>query len=287
MNTTTASTAPPKVTPTRIAPPSAWLQLLEARATWELAAGLAMWPWLRFAPRGDGHPVLVLPGLVASDGSTRLLRRFLKGRGYAVQGWGLGRNYGPRPGIEEAMLARLDKLHADSGRRVSLVGQSLGGVYARALAAQRPDAVRSVISLGSPITGHPRSSHAWRVYEFTSRQSSHDPKRWQHVTRVLPMPATSIYSRSDGVVAWQTSLGAPGPMAENIEVVSSHVGMAVNPTVLFAVADRLAQAEGQWQPFERSGWKRAVYPRGRPVLAASERAGGGAGVGAGAARDKP
>ena len=284
MNPTTASTAPPEAAPTRIAPPSAWLQLLEARATWELAAGLAMWPWLRFAPRGDGHPVLVLPGLVASDGSTRLLRRFLRGRGYAVHGWGLGRNYGPRPGIEEAMLARLDALHAHSGRRVSLVGQSLGGVYARALAAQRPGAVRSVISLGSPITGHPRSSHAWRVYEFASRQSSHDPKRWQRVTRVLPMPATAIYSRSDGVVAWQTSLGAPGPVAENIEVVSSHVGMAVNPTVLFAVADRLAQAEGQWQPFERSGWKRAVYPRGRPALAASEGAGGGEGAGARAAR---
>ncbi len=286
MNTTTASIAPPKASPERIAPPSVWLQLLEARATWELAAGLALWPWLRFAPRGDGHPVLVLPGLVASDGSTQLLRRFLKGRGYAVHGWGLGRNYGPRPGIEAAMLARLDKLHADSGRRVSLVGQSLGGVYARALAAQRPDAVRSVISLGSPITGHPRSSNAWRVYEFTSRQSSHDPKRWQHVTRVLPMPATSIYSRSDGVVAWQTSLGAPGPLAENIEVVSSHVGMAVNPTVLLAVADRLAQVEGQWQPFQRSGWRRAAYPCGRAGAGAKAGAKAGARAGAGAVRDK-
>ena len=260
MNTTTASIAPPKASPERIAPPPVWLQLLEARATWELAAGLAMWPWLRFAPRGDGHPVLVLPGLVASDGSTRLLRRFLRGRGYAVHGWGLGRNYGPRPGIEAAMLARLDKLHADSGQRVSLVGQSLGGVYARALAAQRPEAVRSVISLGSPITGHPRSSNAWRVYEFTSRQSSHDPKRWQRVTQALPMPATSIYSRSDGIVAWQTSLGVAGPLAENIEVVSSHVGMGVNPTVLYAVADRLAQPEGRWQPFARHGWRKALYP---------------------------
>jgi pimeloyl-ACP methyl ester carboxylesterase len=261
MNTSAPAAAATAAAAARIAPPSRLLQLLEARATWEFAAGLAAWPWLRLAPRGDGHPVLVLPGLVASDGSTQLLRQFLKGRGYAVHGWGLGRNYGPRPGIEEAMLARLDKLHADSGRKVSLVGQSLGGVYARALAAQRPEAVRNVISLGSPIAGHPKSSHAWRVYEFTSGESSHDPTRWQRVTQALGMPATSIYSRSDGIVAWQSSLGKEGANAENIEVVSSHVGMGVNPIVLYAVADRLAQPEGQWQPFERHGWRRAVYPR--------------------------
>ena len=264
MNTTTTtdtSTDNTTTTGARIGPPSRLLQLLEARATWEFAAGLAAWPWLNLAPRGDGHPVLVLPGLVASDGSTRLLRRFLKGRGYAVYGWGLGRNYGPRAGVEDAMLAMLDKLHAESGQRVSLIGQSLGGVYARALAVQRPDAVRSVITLGSPITGNPRASNAWRIYEFTSGQSSHDPQRWERVRQLLSMPATSIYSRSDGVVAWQTSLGREGPGAENIEVVSSHLGMGVNPSVLYAVADRLAQPEGEWQPFERSGWRMAVYPR--------------------------
>jgi pimeloyl-ACP methyl ester carboxylesterase len=264
MNSTTTTTA---TTAAHVAPPSRLLQLLETRASWEFAAGLAAWPWLHLAPRGDGHPVLVLPGLVASDGSTRVLREYLKGRGHAVHGWGLGRNYGPRPGIEDAMLATIDKLHADSGRRVSLVGQSLGGVYARALAAQRPDAVRSVISLGSPITGHPRSSNAWRVYEFTSGQSSHDPLRWQRVTQAPSVPATSIYSRSDGVVAWQSSVGKTSPMAENIEVVSSHIGMAVHPAVLFAVADRLAQPEGAWQPFERGGWRKAVYPRAQRTAA--------------------
>ena len=247
----------------RVDPPSRLLLLLEARVTWEFAAGLAAWPWLRLAPRGDGHPVLVLPGLVASDGSTHFLRRFLKHRGHAVHGWGLGRNYGPRAGVEKAMLATVDRLHAESGRRVSLVGQSLGGVYARALAAERPDAVRSVISLGSPVTGHPRSSNAWRLYEFTSGQSAHDPERWSRVTQPLAVPATSIYSRSDGIVAWQTSVGPEGPLAENIEVVSSHVGMGFNPSVLYAVAERLAQPEGEWKAFERSGWRKAVYPQPR------------------------
>jgi pimeloyl-ACP methyl ester carboxylesterase len=246
----------------RVAAPSRLLQLLELRAAWELAAGVAALPWLRLAPRGDGHPVLVLPGLVASDGSTRILRDFLTRRGYDVHGWGLGRNYGPRPGVEEAMLATIDKLHAQSGRKLSLIGQSLGGAYARWLAAKRPDAVRSVITLGSPVTGHPRSSNAWRVYEFTSGKSSVDPQRWQQVTGAPQVPTTSIYSRSDGVVAWQSSIESSElPHTENVEVVSSHIGMAVHPAVLFAVADRLAQPEGQWQPFERRGWRAAVFPK--------------------------
>ena len=249
-----------------IAPPSRLLQLLELRATWELAAGVAALPWLRLAPRGDGHPVLVMPGLVASDFSTGMLRDFLKNRGYDVHGWGLGRNYGPRPGVEAAMLALIDRLHAQSGRTVSLIGQSLGGAYARMLAAQRPDAVRSVITLGSPVAGHPRSSNAWRVYEFTSGQSAVDPKTWQQITQAPPVPTTSIYSRTDGVVAWQTSIEpSQQPHTENIEVFSSHIGMAVHPAVLFAVADRLAQPEGAWQPFERRGWRAAVFPK--PVAA--------------------
>ena len=252
----TEATAP------HISAPSRLLQLLELRATWELAAGVAALPWLRLAPRGDGHPVLVLPGLIASDVSTKLLRDFLTRRGYDVHGWGLGRNFGPRPGIEEAMLATIDRLHAQSGRKVSLIGQSLGGAYARLLAAQRPDAVRSVITLGSPVTGHPRSSNAWRVYEFTSGKSSVDPQRWRQVTQPPQVPTTSIYSRSDGVVAWQSSIESSElPHTENIEVVSSHIGMAVHPLVLFAVADRLAQPEAAWRPFERRGWRAAVFPK--------------------------
>ena len=244
-----------------IAPPSRRLQLLELRAFGELAAGVAALPWLRLAPRGDGHPVLVLPGLVASDRSTQLLRDFLARRGYEVHGWGLGRNYGPRAGVEEAMLAAIDRLQQSSGRKVSLVGQSLGGAYARLLAARRPDAVRSVITLGSPVAGHPRSSNAWRVYEFTSGKSSVDPQRWEQITRTPQVPTTSIYSRSDGVMAWQSSVESEGPRTESIEVVSSHIGMAVHPAVLYLVAERLAQPEGQWRRFERRGWRAAVFAR--------------------------
>ena len=242
-------------------PPSRLLQLLELRAPCELAAGISALPWLRLAPRGDGHTVLVLPGLIASDVSTRLLRDFLARRGYDVHGWGLGRNCGPREGVEEAMLATLDKLHAHSGRKVSLIGQSRGGAYARMWTAPRPGAVRRVITLGSPVRGHPRASNAWRVYEFASGKSAFDARRWQKVMQTPQVPTTAIYSRSDGVVAWQNSVERSGPHSESIEVVSSHAGMAVHPAVLYAVAERLAQPEGRWKPFERRGWRAAAFPR--------------------------
>ena len=181
MTTATATAQQqPQRRPT-IAPPSRLLMLAEGRALWEAGATLALWPLLQLAPRGDGHPVLVLPGLVASDESTRLLRRYLRGRGYEVHGWGLGRNLGPRAGVEDAMIARIETLYDQSGgRKVSLVGWSLGGVYARLLANRMPERVRSVITLGSPFTGNPRASNAWRVYEGVSGQArkiaAHEPR---------------------------------------------------------------------------------------------------------------
>jgi len=236
------------------AAPGRLLQLLELRAAWELAAGIAALPWLlHLAPRGDGHVVLVLPGLAAGDGSTRLLRGLLTGRGYRVHGWGLGRNRGPRAGIEGAMLETLERLHAESGRKVSLVGQSLGGAYAHLLALQRPDAVRCVVTLGSPLAGHARASNAWRLYEFLSGESAADPRLARQIRQAVRVPTTAIYSRSDGIVAWQSSVAPEGPQSESIEIVSSHLGMAVHPLVLYLVAERLAQPEGRWQPFDGSG----------------------------------
>ncbi|MFT3816085.1 MAG: alpha/beta fold hydrolase [Rubrivivax sp.] len=244
------------------APPPRLLQWLEWRALGEMAATLFAWPTLALSPRGDGHPVLVLPGLVASDGSTQMLRTFLRERGFAVHGWGQGRNLGPRAGVHEAMLAQLDRLHASSGRKVSLVGWSLGGLYARTLAQDRPDAVRNVIMLGSPISGHPRSTRAWQLYELASgRRADDDAEQWQRPDFPGAVPRTSIWSRSDGIVAWRSSTLPPGDRTENIAVHGSHVGLGVNAAVLHAVADRLAQPEGRWQPFKVPAAFRALYPK--------------------------
>ena len=156
-------------------PPSRTLLLLEGRALQELGAFLLLRPWLAAAPRGDGHPVMVLPGLLASDFSTQPLRSFLKAQGYAVHGWKQGRNLGLRPGVEPDMLERVEELYdRHGGRKLSLVGWSLGGIYARQLAKLLPDKVRCVISLGSPFTGNPKATNAWKVYEFASGQRVED-----------------------------------------------------------------------------------------------------------------
>jgi pimeloyl-ACP methyl ester carboxylesterase len=241
-------------------PPSRLLQLLELRAVGVFGSALALWPLLRRAPRGDGHPVLVLPGLLAGDATTQPLRAFLADRGYAVHGWGLGRNLGLKPGLEERMKARLRALHRESGRRVSLVGWSLGGVYAREIANALPETVRSVVTLGSPLRGSPKSTNAWRVYQLVSGQRIDDPALRRPKETPPPVPTTSIYSRSDGIVAWRCSVERAGPQSESIEVVGSHLGLGVHPAVLHAVADRLAQPEGRWRPFERSGLRAWIYP---------------------------
>jgi pimeloyl-ACP methyl ester carboxylesterase len=258
--TSVATTFPTSLDPTFPKPPSKILQLLELRSLGEFGVSLALLPLLSRAPSGDGHPVLVLPGLLASDASTRPLRRYLSGRGYDVHGWGLGRNLGLRAGIESKMKARLREIHRTSGRKVSIVGWSLGGVFAREIGGQVPDAVRSVITLGSPIRGKPRSTNAWRIYELASGESVDDPKlRLPRVT-APPAPTTSIYSRTDGIVAWQCSVEMPTDKTESIEVMGSHCGLGVNASVWYAVADRLAQPEGRWQPFDRSGLRGWVFP---------------------------
>lgn len=244
-------------------PPSRTLMLLEARAINEFGAFLGALPLLSLAPKGDGHPVIVLPGLVTSDNSTGPLRSFLKTRGYAVSGWGLGRNFGLRAGIQDAMVDLVKEQNEIHGRKVSLVGWSLGGLYARQLAKMMPERVRSVITLGSPFAGSPKATNAWRVYEAVSGQRADhsNPSFGGDMARTPPVPTTAIFSRTDGICAWQGCMEKPGPQTENIEVQgASHCGMGHHPAIVYAVADRLAQAEGTWKPFDRSGWRSLIYP---------------------------
>jgi hypothetical protein len=245
----TPSTAPPPA-------PNAWRMALELRAPWELWSVLPSWPLLSKAPEGDGHPVLVFPGLSASDGSTLPLRTYLKRLGYDASGWNQGFNFGPRAGVLEAAKQQIRTTAQDSGEKVSLVGWSLGGVYARELAKELPDLVRSVVTLGTPFAGSHTSTNAWKLYELTSGRSISQEVAQFDLPTAPPVPTTSIYSRTDGVVAWEASLQAPAahnPHTENIEVFASHIGLGLNPSVWWALADRLAQAPGQWQPFQRDG----------------------------------
>jgi pimeloyl-ACP methyl ester carboxylesterase len=242
--------------------PGWFLMALEGRAPWELGASLLATPILKTAPKGDGHPVLVFPGLATGDITTLVLRNFLRDRGYAAYAWEQGLNFGPRPGVVEACVARVKQLRVEHGRTVSLIGWSLGGVYAREIAKISADDVRSVITLGTPFSGHPKATNAWRLYELASGRRIVDDDRVAELRKTPPVPTTSIFSRTDGVVAWQCSAERETARSENIEVHASHLGMGMNPTALYAVADRLAQPEGGWKRFDRnghSGIKRLLY----------------------------
>ncbi|TQN43771.1 putative esterase [Blastococcus colisei] len=202
------------------------------------AAATAL-PLLRWAPRGEPHPVLVLPGLLASDVSTRVLRTWLRRLGYPVAGWALGRNRGPSQEIDDELPRLVDRLAGEHRTSVSIVGWSLGGIYARRLARRAPRQVRQVISLGSPFA----STQPWAT-------APPQPTR-RSLARPLPVPSTAVYSRWDGVVDWRSCRQEPGPISENVAVRSSHLGMGHDPAVLWVVADRLAQPRHDWQPFQR------------------------------------
>jgi pimeloyl-ACP methyl ester carboxylesterase len=243
-------------------PPSKLLLLAEIRAFGEFALGLASLPALAAAPKGDGHTVLVLPGFLTSDSSTDFMRRALRGLGLNAVGWDLGRNLGGIYGMRDKLRDKVAALKRESGHKISLVGWSLGGVYARDLALNLPDMVRGIITLGSPFSGDLRANNVGRLYDVVSgeRVDDADPVDVAALAGHLPVPATSIFSRTDGVVHWRTSQVKEHPEAENIEVVgASHLGLGFNPAVLWAVADRLSQAEGVFAPFAANGPFKMAY----------------------------
>jgi pimeloyl-ACP methyl ester carboxylesterase len=256
-----------------INPPPMWLLAFEHRAFWEFWAGVACFvPLQRLVPRGDGHPVLVIPGLGAADSSTALLRRFLDELGYVTYPWGLGRNMGLTDEGSDLMRQRLQFIFDQHGKKTSVIGQSLGGVFARELARSEPGMVRQVITLGSPFTGHPLASTGTHLYEWLSGDRFEDLDFNQHLEMRVkpPVPTTSIYSKLDGVVAWQCSIEDGQPEGESINLRgNSHIGMGSSPNALYLIAERLAQPEGDWKPFEARGLGRLLYgpqdhrPRGR------------------------
>ncbi len=221
-------------------------------------------PCLGQAPRGDGHPVMVIPGFMGTDSSTTVLRSYLSALGYQVYPWALGRNFGPRGDIEERMVERANHLAALHGRKISLVGWSLGGIFARQIARDIPGAIRQVVTLGSPFGSAGQggtNKEIAELYEMLSGDTIHhapEEVRAAHRSRP-PVPCTAIYSRTDGVAVWQVCSEEPGPDTDNIEVIGSHTGLGFNPLVLYAVADRLAQPEDGWTPFDRSGVNALFY----------------------------
>ena len=238
------------------APPAHLLRVLEWRTGIEYLAALRAARRIADWPRGDGHPVLVLPGFLAGPGSTQLLRNVLRRLDYRVYDWGLGYNMGYHASMTETLPARLHHIRERADRRrVSIIGWSAGGIYARELARAFPDDVRSVITLGSPFRGNHRASTAWKVWQLVNRGADAteavSEQALLHRSQPLSVPTTCIYSKTDGIVAWQCCTSVPAPETENVEVHSSHLGYGHNVETLSVIADRLAQPEDCWRPFQR------------------------------------
>lgn len=251
------------------AAPSLWLAVSEPlRAATEFGLlGASLAPIMALSPKGDGHPVLILPGLLASDRSTAALRAILTRLGFDARPWNLGTNRGTRTvGTNgDRLHSRLDEIHAETGRKVSLVGWSLGGVMARLVATRSPERMRQLITLGSPFAGDPRSTNVWKTYEWASGTRIDDRGNRALMAEIQSFPrvsSTAIYSRDDGICSWEACRDEPpAHRRENIEVRGSHCGLGVNPAVVYAVADRLALREDQWSPFQPRGLAALLYPR--------------------------
>lgn len=207
---------------------------------------------LKAAPLGDGHPVIVVPSFLRGDGHTAPLRRFLASCGYAVEGWGLGTNLGPTAAALDGIETLLGAVHRRHGRKVTLIGHSLGGVIARELAKQHPDQVRQLLVLASPIR-LPTASPLEPVYKLLARWHSVDPAGSAAEFNTPPdVPVTAIYTKSDGIVAWQSCREIEGACRESIEIRGAHGTMVRSLAAWRIIADRLAQREGDWRPYVAS-----------------------------------
>ncbi len=227
---------------------SAFTEPLRASGEFVTSAGLL--PFRSRLPVGDPHAVLVLPGFMATDRSTVPLRRLLLSLGYEPHGWGLGRNVGPTERVAREMPELLDRIAEDTDGPVSIIGWSLGGIYARQLAASTAEQVRVVVTLGTPVRNEVRgASNAQALFDRLS--AFHAPGHpLLDDGDPLAVPVTAVHTRADGVVHWQTCLIHAAPNAENLRVTGSHTGLGFNPAVAYIVADRLAQPIGAWSPFE-------------------------------------
>lgn len=230
------------------------------RGATERAAHLKAVGTLGPLPRGDGHAVFVIPGFLGDARATAPLRAFLDELGYETHDWGMGRNLGPRTAgpTGERLAERFARFARARRRPVSVVGWSLGGIMARQLARRHPQHVRRVITLGAPFGADPRGSGIAPLYQLVTGERFAS-ERFQTMLAASrhapPVPSTAIYSRGDGIVAWQSCREASAPHTENVEVDGSHGGLVAHPAALRIIAERLAR------PQPALAWGRAPAPR--------------------------
>lgn len=205
---------------------------------------------------GDGHPVVIFPGLGADGRSVATLRQYRRALGYNAFDWGQGFNTGPQGDLDawlQALKLQVVDLLADHTQPATLIGWSLGGLYAREIGKLMAAQIRQVITIATPFNAEADHTNAgWLLGLLSGGSLTINPALSQRLRTPPPLRTTSIYSRSDGVVAWQTCRhDKPSNLVQDIEVDGSHIGMCWNRDVLAAVADRLDQPPGPWRVYER------------------------------------
>ena len=247
----------------KIRRPSLFLTMTDANGALVNRVTLPMVaPFLSSSPKGDGHPVLVLPPLGGDDGTTKSLRNFLQKSGYHSHSWQLGKNLFRKTIGEngEKLFARLEQIYESSGTQVSIVGWSLGGSIAREVARRRPELVRQVITLGSGINGSTSVLNNFKQY-IRIVGGPVDEEAAKDIRFPPPgIPCTSIFTKTDGIIAWENCLELPGEKSDNIEVVSSHTGLGWSAPAYYAILDRLIQTKENWKPFSRTGLRKLFFP---------------------------
>ncbi len=222
-----------------------FLLLSELRIGAEVAQHFLRGLSVRGLPRGRGEPVMVIPGFGASDVNTAALRRALNQLGYEAVGWGCGRNMGMRPQVRDRLAQSLRSLCEERGQKVTLIGWSLGGVFAREMARHQPQCVRRVFTLGSPFNGHPNANNLVKLFGLMNPKMRGTPDLDGFRRRIPapPVPCIAIHTKSDGIVAWQCSVETEGAQIENVEVRGTHFGLPINSQVLKVIAERMAEAD--------------------------------------------
>ncbi len=248
------------------AKPSLWWLISEpARAILELGLSVPYKKYLDVNKTSDGHPVFVIPGFLSTEKSTLYLRQFLSKKGYNVYDWGLGRNLGKIKDLD-ILLERIDEIYESTGKPISLIGWSLGGIFARQIGKQRTTKVRQVITLGSPFSGITEPNNIAWAYRFLNKgkKVEHiDPEFLENVPLPAQVPTTAVYTKEDGVVSWKHCIEKhESKFHQNVQVHGSHIGLGVNPSVLSIISDRLMYKKSNWKKFVAIGLinKKIIYP---------------------------
>ncbi len=229
------SSTPKPAGPAALSPPPINLLLREVRGLPRMLRGARVGPAIRTAYNGQGHRVVVVPGFLASDESTAMLRRTLDAANYRSHGWAMGRNFGVQADIFQRIDRRLDQVQRHDDEPVTVIGWSLGGLIAREYAKYAPGRVARVITLGSPFSGSLRANYAWRLYEFIARHPIDAPPVEVELNVKPPVPTIAIWSRQDGVIAESCARGLPQESDAAIEVNCGHMGFMSSPDSIEAI----------------------------------------------------